>query len=488
MLRIQNLSRAGIYKLAGIAVILLAYSPGVFRESFWSDDYPYLMDTSGSADHVLRDGRPTSAALISMSFSLIKNPSNAWILRALALIGMLLLFHLISKKLEGSVNSPFAILAIAIAFCLPSFQMYIHWSTAWSYMWTALAGLKAFDLWSSDQRTKKIVAVILLTLALTTYPPAALIFFSVIVVANVVNESSSLRMFSETIKGIWLLILSLLTSFVAVFVVTQLGGVSLNQRVNFVSLSQIPAKISWLITRPLVVGLRPFAIDSPAPKIAILTSIPVLLILFIGILRQSRKTGEHLALRAIAIVFPLMITLAPIVVSSDNQIEFRVLPGYCWGVATIAIFFLLVEIQSRVNETTGRELFGRYVGVIAVVLVGVVAILSVQSHYRELVGDPYQKKNAFLNGKIDGCVAKGSTKSFVILPPSAPFKSHSRLGIFSMSTDLASPWVPKPNVETLLRERQIGAPVSYIEVRPSAIIGDEGACIIDLEDFRKVLG
>lgn len=484
----QNLSRAGIYKLTGIAVILLAYSPGVFRESFWSDDYPYLMDTSGSADHVLRDGRPTSAALLSMSFSLIKNPSNAWVLRVLALIALILLFLSISKKIEKSRNSQFALLATAIAFCLPSFQMYVHWSTAWYYLWAALAGLKAFDLWSSSQRMKKVAAVILLTLALTIYPPTALIFFSAMVVANVVNESSSRRIFTEAIRGIWLLAVSLFTSLVTVYAVTQISGVSLNQRVNFVSFSQIPSKVTWLVTRPLVVGLRPFAIDSPAPKIAILTSIPVLLILFIGILRQSKRIGEHLVLRAIAIVFPLIVSLAPIIISSDNQIEFRILPGYCWGVAALAIFFLLVEIQSKVTETTGRDPFGRYVGAIAVVPVCIVAIMSVQSHYWDLVGNPYQKKNAFLNGKIDGCVAKGSTKSFMILPPSTPFKSYSRLGIFSMSTDLASAWVPKPNVEILLRERQIGALVTYIEVRPSAIIGDEGACVIDLEDFRKALG
>lgn len=446
------------------------------------------MDTSGSANHVLRDGRPTSAALISMSFSLIKNPSNAWILRALALIAMLLLFLVVSKKIKSSVNSPFAILAIAIAFCLPSFQMYIHWSTAWFYMWAALAGLKAFDFWSSNQRMKRVVAVILLTLALTTYPPAALIFFAVIVFVNVVNETTSLRVFSETIKGIWLLIISLLTSFVAVFAVTQIGGVSLSQRVNFVSLSQIPTKISWLITRPLVVGLRPFAIDSPAPKIAMLTSIPVILILLIGVLRQSKNMDEHVLFRTFAIVFPLTITLAPIVVSSDNQIEFRILPGYCWGLASLAIFFLLLEIQSRVSKATGRTIFGENAAVTAVVLASIVAILSVQSHYWALVGNPYQKKNAFLNGKIDGCVANGSIGSFVILAPKSAFESYPRLGIFSMSTDLASEWVPKPSVEVLMRERGIKAPVSYVSARPLNILVVKGTCMIDLEEFRKISG
>ena len=78
----------------GVLIILIAYAPGVFKESFWSDHYPALMDTPGLVDHLLRDARPTPAALLSRSFSLINDPASAWTLLCLALFTLLLIFIL----------------------------------------------------------------------------------------------------------------------------------------------------------------------------------------------------------------------------------------------------------------------------------------------------------------------------------------------------------------------------------------------------------
>jgi hypothetical protein len=56
-----------------------------------------------------------------------------------------------------------------------------------------------------------------------------------------------------------------------------------------------------------------------------------------------------------------------------------------------------------------------------------------------------------------------------------------------MSTDLASSWVPKPNVELLLEKKGIKGTVQYLELRPALADLDTAACIIDLEEFRKSL-
>ena len=184
MLKKRIFSQVSRYRLGGIVIILLAYAPGVFKESFWSDDYPALMDPSSVADHIFRDARPTAAALFSLSFSQLGDPSNAWILRSFALIALLLIFLFVSKQVSKSKHGNLGIFSIAVAFCLPSFQMYIHWSITWFLLWAALASLYAFQLWGSKLISRKIFAVILLGLALTTYPPVALFFFSVIAVVN----------------------------------------------------------------------------------------------------------------------------------------------------------------------------------------------------------------------------------------------------------------------------------------------------------------
>lgn len=487
MMRTKSLNRLDIAKTIGVFVILLTYAPGVFKESFWSDDYPALIDTPDLVNHVLKDARPASAGLLSLSFSLLKDPANAWILRFLALVALLLIFLFIEKSIKNSTHYNLGIFSIAIAFCLPSFQMYVHWSIAWYYLWAALAGLYSFQFWSSRQILRKVLAVLLLVLALTTYPPAALFFFSVIVVTNVLSDSKSYKFFTDTTRGLVLLMISGLVSILTVFVTMQLAGISPNRRVRLVTLSEIPDKIAWLFSRPFVVGLRPFMIDSPTPIFAALTALPVLIILFFGVMRQSRQSEELFLYRASVIVLPLLLTLIPIMITSDNQIEFRLLSGYCWGVAVIASFFLLIEIKTWLGTLNASKKLEGTVLLLVSTILSLVAIITVNLHYTQLFGGPYQKKNAFLNAKISSCFNERPVEKIVIILPKEPFPSLPRLGVFSMSTDLASPWVPKPNVELLLKQRKIDVPIVYLEMRPSNIKVAETECVIDLEEFRKLL-
>jgi len=487
MLGKKYLGQLSKIQLGGIVLILAAYTPGVFKESFWSDDYPALMDTQSTVDHILKDARPMGAAIFSLSFSLLKDPSNAWVLRCLALLALLLIFLFISKRINNSKHPNIGTFSIAIAFCLPSFQMYIHWTTTWPILWASLAGLYAFHFWSSKLISRKILAVFLLVLALTTYPPAALFFFSIIAVVNVFNETKGYRFFAEAIQGVVLLLISGLMSILTVFLIMNTANISSNRRVGLVTLSEIPAKINWLISRPLVIGLRPFMIDSPTAKIALITALPVLLILFFGLKRQSRQLGESIFYRGFWVAIPLLMTLIPIVITSDNQIEFRLLPGYSWGIAALASYFLLVMIGSWLEPLRMNAELKRVAFLFVPAVLSLIGVLSINSHYADLFGGPYQKKNAFLNAKISSCLNSGSIKSVLILPPKEPFPSLQRLGVFSMSTDLASGWVPKPNVELLLKQRKIYVPVVYLEVRPAFKEATTTECVIDLEEFRKLL-
>lgn len=474
-------------KAIGVLIILFAFAPGVFTESFWSDDYTALMDTQGLADHVLKDARPTAAFLLSNSFSLIKNPTNSWILRCLALITLLLIFLFINKLINGSKYREFGTFSIAIAFCLPSFQMYVHWSTTWFYLLAALAGLYAFHFWSSKLAYQKILGVFCLVVALTVYPPTALFFFSVLAVTNIVNESRNDKFFAGAIQGITLLLISGAVSVLVVFTTMEIANVSPNKRVTLVTLSEVPEKIIWLFSRPVVIGLRPFMIDSPTASMALFTSIPVLIILIFGMKQQCKKLGESLLYKGLLVAILLLLSLAPIVVTSDNQIEFRILPGLSWGIAAIAIYFLLVMLNLWLNSLkVNVKLRGIYLLVVPLML-SVVSISSINSHYKDLFSSPYQKKNAFLRAKITSCFDSTSIKSVVIIPPEMPFPTLKRLGVFSMSTDLASEWVPKANLELLLSQAKIKVPVEYLKTRTMDARATATECIIDLEEFRKLL-
>lgn len=474
-------------RLVGIILILAAYSLGVFRESFWSDDYPALLDTQSVTSHLIGDARPIAALFFSISFSLLNSPANAWFLRFLALTALLLIFLFVSKQIKNPKYQNFAVFSLAIAFCLPSFQMYIHWSITWFYLWAALAGLYAYHLWSSVLISRKIFAVLLLVVALTTYPPTALFFFSVIGVVGSLNDSRIQKFSHELVQGIFLLAISGILTILTILVALKITGISPSKRVSLLTLSEIPEKIIWLLSRPVVVGLRPFVIDSPSAKIALLTAIPTISILALGILRHSRSLGESTLLRAFWVTVSLLISLAPLMITSDNQIEFRVLPGYSWGVAALALFYLSVMVASKVDTMNfGENLKIAFSNLVPFVF-ALVSIASINSHYTDLFQRPYQMKNAFLSSQISACLNSGPFKGVLILPPEIPFPVLPRLGVFSMSTDLASSWVPKPNVELLLLDQGINVPVSYLEIRPLEGQIPTQDCIIDLEVFRGIL-
>lgn len=487
MLQKSNLKQLDRYNLAGMILIILAFAPGVFVESFWSDDYSILMETRNMAEHVLGDARPTLAAALYASFSLLQSPAFGWILRCLALIALLLIFLFISKSLKKSLHYKMGIFCVAIAFCLPSFQMYVHWTNAWLFLWAALAGIYSFHLWNSESMLRKVFGVLLLVLALTTYPLTGLFYFSAIMATNVLNESKSSKFRSDVFRGLTLLITSGIISISVAFASIQIAGMSRNGRVKLITLPEIPEKIAWLLSRPLVVGLRPFSIDSPTPSIALVTSLPVLLILFLGIRRQSQLLGESFLDRAFAIAIPLILTLIPIMITSDNQIEFRLLSGYCWGILAIASFFLIIEIKSlKLILKSGRRLEKTAILMTSTAL-ALIAITTVNLHYMQLFSGPYQKKTAFLNTQISSCFSKGVVENVVILPPKEPFPSFQRLGVFSMATDLASIWVPKSNVELLLQLRKLERPIKYLESRPNSTKIPKTQCVIDLEEYRKLL-
>jgi len=486
--RFLSAIRVNDFKIGGAALIFFAYLPGVIKESFWSDDYVALMNTSGSFAHALKDARPAGAGLFYLSFTLLGGPEYAWILRSLALLVLILVYLFVTNRIKYSNNKNIGYFSAAIAFCLPSFQMYIHWTLTWFFLWAALGGLYAFHFWASKLTSHKVFAIFLLVFALTIYPPTALFYFSAITFVNVANNSKLPKILSDIVQGLALLVIGGIASVLTAFMAMKFAGVSPNPRVSILTTSDLPEKIVWLVSRPIVVGFRPFLVDSPSAKTAFITSLPIILLLLAGIRRQSIELYESTFVRAVSLATPLIITLIPIMITSDNQIEFRLLPGYCWGIATLAIFYLLIKIQDCLHPIRISSLLKTFTFLTVPTILVIVSVATLNSHYMDLFKNPYERKTVFLNSKISSCLKVSLPTDFSILPPKIPFPSLPRLGVFSMSTDLASSWVPKPNVEALLKLRQINATVFYFESRPISLQPSKTNCIIDLEDYRKVLG
>ena len=88
-------------KILGGLFLIVGYSYGVFQESFWSDDYPSLVDPNGTYKEVFGDARPIFGLLTKYSYIAIGEPQYAWVLRLISLAGLLVLYSIIISKLRS---------------------------------------------------------------------------------------------------------------------------------------------------------------------------------------------------------------------------------------------------------------------------------------------------------------------------------------------------------------------------------------------------
>lgn len=471
----------------GILILSFGFLPGVFRTSFWSDDYSALSEVNATSMHALRDARPIYALVLKFSYSFIMHsPGDGWRLRFMGFIGLLSLYLYAVKKLPNGSNRRLLGIGIATAFCTSPFQMQVHWAIAWILPWTSLLAWIAFDISKSTFRFKRVLSILLMSIALLTYPLTAVFFISALSVTAIINRDSNRYLLALLRDGFILVFSAIAVSVVGTFFVFKLFGIEANQRVGLVALSDLPRKVIWFLTRPFVIGLRPFQISSPSSVQALLNILPVVLLIFLGILiSQGFKVGTSL-IRFMVVIVSIGSSMFPLLVTSPNEFEFRMISGYEWSVVVLLFYFLLILAEfcgkivfRRIRLDVGRLL---KIGLICMSLVG---IITLNQNYNKFINGPYSTKTAFLLRSIRACTNEQFATGITLLPPTSPFPSMNNLGLYSMTTDLQSEWVPKANVEILLKTQGIRAKVFYAPERTNRTLMPKNMCVIDLEKYRQ---
>jgi hypothetical protein len=243
----------------------------------------------------------------------------------------------------------------------------------------------------------------------------------------------------------------------------------------------VPEKIAWVLTRPLVVGLQFYSINSPSIVFAILTSIPVIAIILFAFSRQSKLLHERKILRPLLYATCLGMTISPLILTKDNQIEHRYIPGYAFAV--FCLFCLsLRHIETYIRKKIKSNINLQTVNCVFFVLLALFVVANTNWRYYESFYHPYQVKTSFLNSALAKCNITSLRGGIEIIPPKNGFISIARLGTYSQSTDLASSWVPVPNIQLLMPLSKRNA---YVIHYPGT--KDSTNCIIDLEVLKKRL-
>lgn len=466
--------------LTGYLVIVSAYFYGVLKVALYSDDYTSMIFTSGMFDHALADLRPGQALMVNLGFATItNNPHEIWRLKCLSLLGLLLLYHLVASRINLVKRSWFIILGIAVGFCLTPFQMYVHWATCWYFTWVGVFGLLSYNVYRKSGWHNKAVGLTTLMISVSTYPIMAFSFIVFCSVINLINKVDARLALNEVFSQIWFAIQATFISVIFSSLLLQLMHIEPSSRVSFVALENIPEKLYWLISRPLVIGLRPFQIGSPNFVTVILSIIPIVLFMTCSLLLFKKRGLKQLSEKFLLIGLLVIVSLAPLAVTSDNQFEFRLIPSYGWLV--IMLIFLGLEKVAHLMKR-----FRAPMNLTAVAFV-VVAITVPNLIFFNFFLNPYVTKTQYFTLALVDCQKAGKTASVVVLRPVSNFRTLPNLGVLSQSTDLMSDWVPVANAKVV--GESMGLKLGEVTYMSRGGALNQSNCYIDLEGYRqKILG
>ena len=457
-------------------IVLVAYIRPIFSEWAYSDELD-LFNTQTLGEHIRRDGNLVGALIYTqISIKFINSLSDLLFFRLISLISLFIVIIILTRLIGKTNKSIFVQLILPIALLLPAPMTFISWGGIWAFSIATLMSIIACTFWLYGETLRRALSPVLLTLSILIYPISAFSSFSFVAVVLVLGLHKSAH-FVQILKDlIRLFAISGLFAISALLVSRSVGNLEFNQRVSFVDLQSLPQKLQWLISRPVAVSTRFFDIRSPAPLDALLVFLFVVVIILLGLWRQSQELKESFFTRSSLYFVSVFLSLTPLVVTSSNQIEFRYILGIslCFFVTTI--YFIAVFFRNMLP-------IGNYVIFSVLLIVGVSSVLKKTD---EQFIQPYKTKEFFLSNVIDDCISKSGTVSRVIVNQARePFPSRPNLGIFSQTTDLASPWVPEPSVKIMLKKKGL-VNVDVIIAKEHAT-GPVNSCEINLQEFKDII-
>lgn len=475
----RRLKPKTIFFLSSI-IIFISYIKPIFSVWAYSDEYDFFEVIPKLGKHLARDGNLICSLLYdNFSTQLVNSPEDLWRLRVLSFLCLILILNQVSSQILAHNQSRSIQFLLPIALTLPAPMTFISWALIWHGSFAMLIAYIANMLWLKGKLRFGVLAVILLCLSLLISPVASFSIFSFHAVIFVLTRAKANDYFKITINLVTLYGISGFLSLSTIFISKNLNGLELNARVGPPSLSDLPEKMYWIISRPIIVSMRFFDITSPSPINAIVTTIFITVILISGLTLQSREMSERTVTRASIYFLLVFLSITPIMVTWSNQIEFRYILGP-------SIAFFLVTTVLVLDLIRRNKKIRKFVFLPVILLTPIIGISSMNKNVSDQFIEPFQLKNAFISSQIIECQKKKpQIRKILVLQPSTEFPSRNNIGMLSQTTDLASPWAPIPSVNFVMKKFDLFP--REISLQESVGEDNLNTCIIDLEQYSQVL-
>jgi hypothetical protein len=454
--------------------LFIVYSFGVFSEGVWSDDYAAIDNPSSVALHAEKDGRLLYGFLIHWFFSSIEEVGQLKYIRLFGLLGILLLNHLVICQLLKVSKSSIIPFASSIAFTLPSFQLSTHWAIAFCISWSAYLSILGLFMYRKKPRFYKIVGMLLCIFSLLLYPLMTFFVFSVLFAEVLVKGWSFDSSLKSLREGFMFVTFGGVLSFVLVSINLSWRGLKSNDRVELVALEDIPEKLLWFATRPFALSFRPFQISSPGTFEMLLTYVAVfslISLLSYKVYRNLKSTYKFL----FSLVCFIAISILPLLLASQNQIDIRFIGSSSW-IVLFSIIFLLVRTSTALIRKNAQKTISFFV----ILIIGLYSFVSINYRFTALIKPIYSNSTSFIFNELNLCSDSQISNGVLVVKRTKPWPSRQLLGFFSQTTDLASDWVPIGAVKLVLIKNS----KEFFEIEfTSSKDRDASLCYVQLDKF-----
>jgi hypothetical protein len=228
---------------------------------------------------------------------------------------------------------------------------FISWALIWHGSFAMLIAYFANILWLKGKFRFGVLSVILLCFSLQISPVAAFSIFGFHAVIFVLARAKTNYYLKVTTKLIILYGISGSLSVATIFVIKNLNDLELNGRVGPPMMSDLPEKMYWIISRPIVVSMRFFDISSPSTVNALLSTLFISVVMISGITLQSKELKERSLARVSLFFLLVFLSITPIIVTWSNQIEFRYIlgPSLAFFLVTTVLVLDLIKRNEKIR-------------------------------------------------------------------------------------------------------------------------------------------
>jgi len=459
-----------IKSISGLALVLFMsaffHLWHALQDYGWADDWAFLSGYRTNGKEVRQEHlsglRPLLQPLMDVSFGNIDSFESLVYLRIASIIGMILLTQvLITFLLQLGYSKAIAMSFGLLLNFLPTFWIYTHWATVFTYSWICLFSALSYKVYIRNRG----IGIFINTLCFLVYQPAAVFSIFLIFARYLKNKELTIQDYLYSLS----IVASSLSAYVLAKLTTLLFDSPVKDRTSLVdSTSDFIDKAIWVVSRPVVLSLRPFIIESYG-FVSILATLTGVALCTVTIFNLAKNKSIWRCVSNLTLIY--IIALLPVIVIAENQIEFRTLPA----TSTIGLLFVLSGIQLISSKMKIIHLVILFFPIVCVIF------FYASSKVQTVFIDSYN-----LNKKLIETIVQTSHpgSEYLVIIDQDPWPQKNYIGSLSVISDLQMPWVPQGEIAQIL-----GVDESVISVSDAhSIAEDADLILIPLTEIKSRIG